>query len=640
MVVRILVLLVALTTTLSARASELTPLKYNNPGLVVDLGVGLWAWPLPMDYDGDGDLDLIVSCPDKPQNGTFFFENPGKGESADKFPVFKAGVRVGPALKNAQLSMVDGKPRVLVPGNEVIDFRASSFAKQRKIYHRDNVHANKVRANQWRYVDFDADGALDLVVGIEDWTEYGWDNAYNPDGIWRNGPLHGHVYLLRNAATSDSPKYEQPLKVMAAGKPIDVFGMPSPSFADFDRDGDLDLVCGEFLDSFTYFENVGTRKAPEYALGRQLARDGQSVKMDLQMITPVAIDWDRDGDEDLIVGDEDGRVALVENTGELIDKVPQFLPPRYFRQEAEYVKFGALVTPVGFDWDGDGDDDFVCGNTAGRIGFIENLGGNPPKWAAPKLLEADGQTIRIMAGPNGSIQGPAEAKWGYTSLDVADWNHDELPDLMVNTIWGKIVWFQNVGTRKMARLTAARPIEVDWPSHPPKPRWTWWAPQASELVTQWRTSPRVLDHNGDGLNDLVVLDPEGYLACFERERVAGQLRLQPGKRVFVGESGEPLQLNTNSGGRSGRRQVCFADWNGDKQLDLLLDGKNADVLIRVGAEGDKPIRFAKPAPLDNRLLAGHTTSPTTVDWDRNGVPDLVVGAEDGFLYYLPNSREK
>ncbi|MBP84060.1 MAG: hypothetical protein CMO61_09475, partial [Verrucomicrobiales bacterium] len=28
---------------------KLQPLKYNNPGLVVDLGVGLWAWPLPMD---------------------------------------------------------------------------------------------------------------------------------------------------------------------------------------------------------------------------------------------------------------------------------------------------------------------------------------------------------------------------------------------------------------------------------------------------------------------------------------------------------------------------------------------------------------------------------------------------------------
>ncbi|GIT04930.1 MAG: hypothetical protein CM1200mP29_03410 [Verrucomicrobiota bacterium] len=32
--------------------------------------------------------------------------------------------------------------------------------------------------------------------------------------------------------------------------------------------------------------------------------------MDLQMIVPTAIDWDGDGDVDLIIGQEDGRVAL------------------------------------------------------------------------------------------------------------------------------------------------------------------------------------------------------------------------------------------------------------------------------------------------------------------------------------------
>ena len=52
----------------NAEEWKLQPLKYNNPGLVVDLGVGLWAWPLPMDYDGDGDIDLVVSGPDKPTN--------------------------------------------------------------------------------------------------------------------------------------------------------------------------------------------------------------------------------------------------------------------------------------------------------------------------------------------------------------------------------------------------------------------------------------------------------------------------------------------------------------------------------------------------------------------------------------------
>src|SRR5215813_10592855 len=56
-------------------SGELTRLRYNHPGLVVDLGVGLWAWPLPCDADGDGDFDLIVSCPDRPSNGVWFFEN-------------------------------------------------------------------------------------------------------------------------------------------------------------------------------------------------------------------------------------------------------------------------------------------------------------------------------------------------------------------------------------------------------------------------------------------------------------------------------------------------------------------------------------------------------------------------------------
>ena len=51
-------------------------LKFNNPGLVVDLGVGLWAWPLPIDFDGDGDLDLVVSCPDKPYNGDVLLREP------------------------------------------------------------------------------------------------------------------------------------------------------------------------------------------------------------------------------------------------------------------------------------------------------------------------------------------------------------------------------------------------------------------------------------------------------------------------------------------------------------------------------------------------------------------------------------
>ena len=52
-------------------------LRYNNPDLTVDLGVGLWGIPLPVDYDGDGVKDLLVSCPDRPYKGLYFFKNIG-----------------------------------------------------------------------------------------------------------------------------------------------------------------------------------------------------------------------------------------------------------------------------------------------------------------------------------------------------------------------------------------------------------------------------------------------------------------------------------------------------------------------------------------------------------------------------------
>ncbi len=630
-------LFILIATSTNAWGQELTPIAYNHPGLAVDLGVGLWAWPLPMDYDGDGDLDLVVSCPDKPMQGTYFFENT---EGDIKLPLFRPGVRIGKALRNVQVSYVDGKPRVLTPAREHYEFLNKNFETSRELPLDAKLKLpGKVRANQWKWADYDGDQRLDLLVGLGDWTEYGWDNAFDLTGNWTRGPLRGHVWLVRNTSSTNAPKFADPVLLEADGKTLDVFGMPSPNLADFDGDGDLDLICGEFLDGFTWFENVGTRTEPKLAAGRRLNFRGEPVRMDLQMIVPVALDWDRDGDVDLIVGDEDGRVAFIEHTGEVVDHMPQFKMPVYFQQQAEYVKCGALVTPVSFDWDHDGDGDLICGNSAGFIELIENLGGQPPRWAAPRRLKAAGKTIRIQAGPNGSIQGPAEAKWGYTTLSVGDWDHDGLPDLVVNSIWGKVVWHRNIGTRNDPQLADAEPIEVAWKSNPLKPAWNWWNPEKNHLATQWRTTPVIVDFNADELNDLVMLDHEGYLAFFERSRSAnGQLQLQPGQRRFVDEAGQPIRLNERSAGKSGRRKLAILDWDGDGRLDILMNSGNCDWLRNVRDEGENVVLKAMGA-LAKKQLAGHTTSPTTVDWNHDGVPELLLGAEDGRIYHLERSSK-
>src|SRR5262245_274268 len=83
-------------TPCAGSAQELEQLRYNHPGLVVDLGVGLWAWPVPCDADGDGDFDLILSCPDKPSNGVWLFENATGDTAKNKLPVFKPARRLSP----------------------------------------------------------------------------------------------------------------------------------------------------------------------------------------------------------------------------------------------------------------------------------------------------------------------------------------------------------------------------------------------------------------------------------------------------------------------------------------------------------------------------------------------------------------
>lgn len=629
------------------RGQDLTPfiIKFKNPSINTDLGVGLWAWPLPMDWDRDGDMDLLVSCPDTPYNGLYLFENTSQGKQ--KLPLFASPVLLGDGRKNLQVSHVNGLPRILERATEYRHFRDSLFADPQVLFPADSLEKkfSKWRFSQWKYVDYDGDGDQDLLAGIDSWDDYGWDNAFDSTGTWTRGPLHGYVYLLEN----DGKEFQYIGPIEAGGKPLDVYGAPTPNMDDFDGDGDLDLICGEFLDRLTWFENTGSRSNPVFAKGRFLESGGEIIRMDLEMIIPVSVDWDGDGDMDLVVGDEDGRVALIENSGRISDQMPEFLPPVYFRQEADLLKFGALATPFSVDWDNDGDEDLICGNTAGYIGFIENLDGmDPPSWADPVILEESGEPIRIMAGENGSIQGPAEKKWGYTTLSVADWDHDGLPDIIVNSIFGKVEWFKNIGTASKPALSAQGSVLVDWQGEaPPSPEWNWWKPGDSCLVSQWRTTPFAMDWNSDGLTDLVMLDHEGYLAYYERFEKDGKLLLKGGQRIFYSESnsvfdsknnvmdssGGPLRLNNGEAGRSGRRKICLTDWDMDGDTDLLVNSQNAAWFENTRTKDGLVIMVFR-GDLSTKKLAGHTTSPTVVDWNGDGAPDLLLGAEDGHFYYM------
>jgi len=111
------------------------------------------------------------------------------------------------------------------------------------------------------------------------------------------------------------------------------------------------------------------------------------------------------------------------------------------------------------------------------------------------------------------------------------------------------------------------------------------------------------------------------------------------QRVFADESGQPLRFNAGTGGKSGRRKLCVVDWDGDGKLDLLVNSRNADFLRQLGQRDGKWL-FKNEGPLAPDNIEAHDVSPTTVEWDGDGIPDFVGGGEDGHFYFLRNPRAK
>ena len=626
-------------------------LMFNNPDGTTYLKSGLFSWPLIMDYDRDGDLDVVICTGAIPTwNGTWFFENTGR--KGDLHPVFKRPRRIphiGGDSASAQM-LADGRLAVTQGGRVAYDYIENGMKNARPFSGLPgNVHTNGVRGNVWRFADLDGDGREDLVVGVGDWKQYGWHDAWDAAGEWKNEPIHGPIYFIHNETGSDgAEKWGKPEVLrLANGKPIDVYGYAAPLFADWDGDGDLDLLSCDFIDNFTYFENIGTKTAPKFATGRPLLdKFLKPIEADLCMVTATVADWDGDGHPDFITCEEDARICLYRNTGRVAMGLPVFDAPYRFRQERGEVHFGILATPSVIDWDGDGDQDIITGNSAGYVALIENLSGPKvayPKWASPRLLEADGAPIRIIAGPNGSIQGPCEEKWGYTCLSTGDWDGDGLPDVMLNSIRGEIHWCRNIGTRTAPKLAPPAPVAAEWDGPQPELAWGWLKPNGSKnILTQWRTTPYMIDLDEDGLMDLVMLDVEGYLCLWRRARRNGKLVVLPPERCLVNEQGKPLLLAgrdtkagplSNYAGGSGRRKFCFTDWTGDGKKDLICNSRNVMLYEFLKKENGKWY-FANRGDLDDAILAGHTSNPTHCDFDGDGREELLVGAEDGFFYLL------
>ena len=75
---------------------------------------------------------------------------------------------------------------------------------------------------------------------------------------------------------------------------------------------------------------------------------------------------------------------------------------------------------------------------------------------------------------------------------------------------------------------------------------------------------------------------------------------------------------------------AFADLDGDGRLDLLV-GKNDGTLSHYEQTAANAITFALVTTTFNTLDVGFYSTPAFTDLDGDGLLDMLVGKQDGFL---------
>jgi len=485
-----------------------TPRYFINTGSVTiphfEVGADIFAPVLELDcelgvcidLDNDGDLDFISGG----YSGLQFYENTGSPESATFLRIadFFSDLDLGsnPVPHMADMDGDDDQDLVIgySEGGQVRYFQNLGTPEDAIFLQSESEDWFDVGlyAYPW-FSDLDIDGDMDILIGRDGYgfyyyrndgneTEWIWTDASSQftglgnDTYWNSpclvdltgdnlqdlvfGSASGPLNYYANTGNAENAEWTAVPTLF--GGVLDVGGASNPVFIDFDDDGDFDLLSGSQLGDIKYYENTGTMVGPAWT-----ANHGIFNSIDHSIYSAVAAgDISGDGLLDLVVGDLSGNLFYHRNTGS-----------GFVYESAMFTGIGVSgwSSPRLFDLDSDQDLDLIIGDENGGISYFENTGNViEAQWTEDPSLFGD-----LDVGSNAVIT-------------LGDVNLDGNLDMITGNLFHEIRLFS------LERDVWVEHSEIVW-----------------EITAGQNASPALVDLNADGDLDLALGNYEGTFNYFE-----------------------------------------------------------------------------------------------------------------------------
>jgi hypothetical protein len=234
------------------------------------------------------------------------------------------------------------------------------------------------------------------------------------------------------------------------------------------RSGKKDLVIGNYLGEILLIPNTGSGVKPDYRQPSGIASAiiptmKDSLKKWGNLFAPAVWDWNRDGKDDLLVGE--GSYSA--NSIHLLLNMGSGSKPVFEESNRSVLAYGMgleQLTPCIVDYNGDGSQDLLVTERTGKIAVYLNTG---KQWKAGETLAFD-SFVPVGGAASGTpaAKDPMEAAkapgllslGGITTIAAGDFNGDGLFDLVFGKSNGKIALSLNSGTKTGPKFGA--PVEL------------------------------------------------------------------------------------------------------------------------------------------------------------------------------------